>query len=146
MSSRPADRPDRIGVVDHDAPPSPTRVLRAVAAVVGGYLIFALSAVALFHVSGRDPHAPQPVWFVAATVAYGIAFAALAGFIAARCAPARPLRHAAGVAVLLALGATVSLVARPGAGATWSQWGALILMAPSALLGGCLAPRARRGG
>jgi hypothetical protein len=128
------------------AAPSPMRVLRTVAAVVGGYLIFALSAVALFHVTGRDPHAPQPIWFVAATVAYGIVFATLAGFVAARCARARPLRHAAGVAVLLALGATVSLVAHPGVGATWSQWGALILMAPSAVLGGYLAPRARRGG
>jgi hypothetical protein len=120
------------------------RALRAVAAVVGGYLIFALSAVALFHLSGRDPHAPQPSWFVAVTVAYGMAFAALGGGFAARVAHTRALLHAGCVAAILALGAGISLVASPGAGATWSQWAALVLMAPSAYLGGRLATRAHR--
>jgi hypothetical protein len=40
-----------------------------------GALIFALSAVALFQLSGRDPHAQQPPWFVVASVTYGIVFA-----------------------------------------------------------------------
>jgi RsiW-degrading membrane proteinase PrsW (M82 family) len=128
------------------AAPISTRILRTVAAVVGGYLIFALSAVALFQLSGRDPHAPQPLWFVAASVAYGMVFAALGGFAAARVAPSRPLLHAGGVAVALALGAGVSLVAGPGGGATWSQWAALALMAPSAYVGGHLATRSERAG
>lgn len=127
------------------AAPTSTRVLRTLAAVVGGYLIFALSAVALFQVSGRDPHAPQPLWFVVASVTYGMVFAALGGFVAARAAPTRSLLHAGSVAVVLALGASASLVASPGAGATWSQWAALTLMAPSAYLGGYLATRSQRG-
>jgi hypothetical protein len=114
---------------------------RTLGAVIGGYLIFALSAVALFQLSGRDPHAPQPLWFVIASVVYGMGFAGLGGFAAARLAPARPLLHAGVVAGVLALGAAVSLVASPGAGATWSQWTALALMAPSAYLGGHLATR-----
>jgi hypothetical protein len=125
------------------APPA-TRVLRTLGAIIGGYLIFALSAVALFQLSGRDPHAPQPLWFIVAAVAYGTVFAALGGFVAARLAPTRSLLHAGSVAVVLALGASVSLVASPGAGATWSQWAALALMAPSAYLGGHLATRSQR--
>jgi hypothetical protein len=127
------------------APPS-TRMLRTLGAVLGGYLIFALSAVALFQLTGRDPHAPQPLWFMVASVAYGMGFAGLGGFAAARLAPTRSLLHAGGVAVVLALGASVSLVASPGGGATWSQWAALVLMAPSAYLGGHLATRVQRAG
>ena len=122
------------------------RVLRTVAAVVGGYLIFVLSAVALFELSGRDPHAPQPFWFVMASVAYGMVFAGLGGFVAARLAPTRSLLHAGSVAVALALGASVSLVTSPSADATWSQWTALAFMAPSAYLGGRLATHSQRPG
>jgi RsiW-degrading membrane proteinase PrsW (M82 family) len=121
------------------------RVLRTLAAVVGGYVIFVFSAVALFQLSGRNPHAPQPLWFVIASAIYGMVFAALGGFVAARVAPGRPLLHAGCVAAVLALGASVSLVASPSADATWSQWTALLLMAPSAYLGGRLATRAERG-
>lgn len=126
--------------------PVPTlmRVLRSLAAVVGGYLIFAFSAVALFQGSGRNPHAPQPLWFMVASVTYGMAFAALGGFIAARVAPTRPALHACTVAFVLALGASVSLLTSPPADATWSQWTALALMAPSAGLGGYLAARSQR--
>jgi hypothetical protein len=114
-------------------------ILRSVAAVVGGYVIFAISAFALFQVSGRDPHAPQPVWFMVASTVYGMLFAALGGFVAARISPTRALLHATIVAGVLALGAIVSLVTSTGA--TWSQWSALILMAPSAYAGGRLAVR-----
>lgn len=92
------------------------RVIRSLVAVLGGYLIFALSAVALFKLAGRAPHAPQPIWFMAVSVACGMVFAALAG----------------------AVGATVSLILSPREGSTWSQWSALLLMAPSAWLGGRL--------
>ena len=121
-----------------------TRVHRTVAAVTVGYLIFALSAVALFRLSGRDPHASQPLGLVIVSVIYGMVFAALGGVIAARLAPSRSLLHAGSVAVLLALGAGVSLVASPAADATWSQWAALALMAPSAWVGGYIATRRPR--
>jgi hypothetical protein len=128
------------------AAPTVTRVLRTLGAVIGGYLVFALSAVALFQLSGRDPHVPQPLWFILASVAYGMVFAGLGGVATARLAPTRPLLHAGSVAVVLALGAGVSLAFSPGAGATWSQWTALTLMAPSAYLGGLLATRSQRAG
>lgn len=117
------------------------RVLRTVAAVIGGYVMFVSSTVALFQLSGRDPPAPQPLWFVIASAIYGMVFAAFGGFVGARVAPARSLLRASSAAALLALGASVSLVASPSADATWSQWTALLLMAPSAYLGGRLVTR-----
>jgi hypothetical protein len=128
------------------APSTPLRIGRSAAAVVGGYAIFALSAVALFQLSGRDPHAPQPLWFEIVAVLYGMGFAALGGFFAARIAPNRALLHAGIMAIVLAVGAGISLAASPGAGAKWSQWAALVLMAPSAHLGGQIAMRVRRDG
>jgi hypothetical protein len=115
------------------------RILRSIAAVLVGYLVFALSAVAFFKLAGRAPHSVQPAWFMVASALYGMFFAALGGWVAARVAPSRPVGHAIAMALVLALGAAVSLVMSPGVRATWSQWSALLLMAPSAWLGGRLA-------
>jgi FtsH-binding integral membrane protein len=106
---------------------------RKVIAVILGYIVFAGSAVLLFKIAGRDPHAPQNFGFKLFAVLYGIVFAALGGLLAARIAPTKRNVPAALVAILIALGATISLIATWGAGSTWSQWAALLLMAPSAL-------------
>jgi uncharacterized membrane protein YfcA len=73
-----------------------------------------------------------------ASAPYGMLFAALGGFFAARVAPGRPVGHAIAMALILTLGATASLVMSAGSRATWSQWSALLPMAPSAWLGGRL--------
>ena len=108
------------------------KILRSVLAVFLGYAVFAVSAVFLFNTAGRDPHAAQKLGFVVFAVFYGVTFAGLGGLLAARIAPAKGMLHAALVALIIALGAIVSLVARPDARSTWSQWTALVLMAPSA--------------
>ena len=107
-------------------------VLRSVLVVLAGYAVFGVSAALLFQLSGRDPHAPQNLGFIIFAVSYGMVFAGVGGLLAAKLARSRRLLHACGVSVLIGVGATVSLVARPGAEATWSQWAALTLMAPSA--------------
>jgi hypothetical protein len=114
------------------------RLARSLLAVVVGYLIFAFSAVALFRLSGRDPHAPRPAWFMLLATVSGMIFSGAGGYCAAMIAPSRGRGHAAIVAVLVALGAAVSLGTSPATDATWSQWGALLLMAPSAWVGGRL--------
>ena len=63
-------------------------------------------------------------------VVYGMVSAGLGGVVAARLAPSRGAVHAGLVTGLIAVGATVSLV--KSAGATWSQWPALVLRAPGA--------------
>jgi hypothetical protein len=115
--------------------------LRSLAALVVGYAVFVISAVALFQLSGRDPHGAQPAWFMAASTAYGILFAGLGGSLASRIAPTRPRLHAFATAGILAAGAIASLLSSPATDATWSMWGALLLMAPACCVGGMLGDR-----
>jgi len=109
--------------------------MRTILAVVAGYLIFAVSAVLLFHLTKVDPHSPATLGFKALTVAYGLAFAFLSGFVAGRFAGRTDLVCGIALALVIALGATISMIARPGAGALWTQTAALLLCAPSSLAG-----------
>jgi hypothetical protein len=115
------------------------KIVRSILGVFVGYAVFAVSAVVLFHAAGRDPHAQQDATFAAIAIVYGMAFAAAGGLVSGLIAGRRPVVHSAIVAAVLALGALASLLSRPGAGAIWSQLAAIVLMAPSALLGGATA-------
>lgn len=109
------------------------RIVRASFGAIVGYMIFALTAVWLGSLSGRNLHAAQPVWFIALTAVYGMVFAGIGGVVADRLAPYRGWA-VTGMTALLVLGAAGSLVASPAADARWSQWCALLLMAPCAYL------------
>ncbi|HTC57063.1 MAG TPA: hypothetical protein VK706_11680 [Candidatus Sulfotelmatobacter sp.] len=109
--------------------------IRTVLAVVLGYAIFAFSAVILFRSAHVDPHAPTGFGFGWFTAVYGLVFAVAGGFTAGRIARRRDLVCGIGVAALIATGATLSLIASPGAHARWSQLVALVLCSPSALVG-----------
>jgi hypothetical protein len=110
-------------------------LLRTVLAIVTGYVVFAVSAVVLFHGANVDPHSPAGIPFEVFTVTYGLAFALLAGFIAGKIARRPDLVCGIGVALLIGLGATASMIARPGAGALWTQTAALLLFAPASFVG-----------
>ena len=86
-------------------------MLKSILAVVVGYAIFAGSGFALFQLTGQPPHGEAPLVFMLGAIAYGVAFALLGGYISGWIAGRRPFVHAAVVAAVLALGATVSLVA-----------------------------------
>jgi hypothetical protein len=75
------------------------------------------------------------------SIAVGVIAAFLGGHVAAWLAGRRPLAHGIAVALVLALGATVSLVSTLGHSAIWTQLSALLLMAPSAVLGGWVRAR-----
>jgi len=115
-------------------------MLRSVGAVAAGYLIFGASGFLLFQLSGQDPHQQAPLTFKIATIIWGCVFALVAGWLTARIAPRKPATHAAVLAGLIALGAVVSLAARPS-DAKWSQLAALVVMAPCAWLGGVLSAK-----
>lgn len=115
-------------------------MVRSALAVLVGYILFALSALAFFKLSGQPPHQAAPAPIMAGSVAVGMLFALLGGYVAAWLAGRRPVAHGLAVGVVLALGATLSLLF--GKGAIWSQVAALGLMAPCAVLGGWL--RAKR--
>jgi hypothetical protein len=114
---------------------------RSVLAVIVGYLTFALSAFAFFQISGQPPHQAAPIPFMLGSIAFGMVFAFLGGYVAGWLARRRPLAHGAAVAAVVALGATVSLLSTLGRGAVWSQVAAFALMAPCAVLGGWLRLR-----
>jgi hypothetical protein len=116
-------------------------MLRSIGAVAAGYLVFGGSAALLFQLSGQQPHAPSTAAFKIGSVIWGAVFALIAGFLTAHIAGRKPSTHAAIVAALIAAGALVSLIFSPGGTARWSQLAALLVMAPSAWLGGALAKR-----
>jgi hypothetical protein len=120
-------------------------MLRSVGAVVAGYFVFAVSAVLLFQLSGREPHADAPLTFKLASVVWGAVFALVGGWLAAHVSVRHPATHAAAVAAVIALGALASMFA-DAAGARWTQAAALLVMAPSAWLGGILAARRKAAG
>ncbi len=108
--------------------------IRSIIAVLLGYVVFAGSAVLLFQASGQRPHAEASFSFKAGTVAYGMFFAAVGGWVAAWIAATRPIKHGVFLACVIATGAIVSLLFS-NAAATWSQWSALLLMAPVSIGG-----------
>jgi hypothetical protein len=111
-------------------------LIRSIVAVLIGYIVFAASAYAVFRLSGQAPHAAASVPFMLGTIASGVLFALVGGYIAGWIAGRRPLAHGVAMAALLALGAAASLASTLGHGAVWTQVAALTLMAPSAVLGG----------
>ena len=117
-------------------------LLRSVIAVFIGYVLFAGPSFAIFRVTGQDPHAPAAFSFMALSALGGMFFAAIGGFVAGAIAGRRPIAHGFATALLLAAGATASLVSTlDHGGAIWSQVAALVLMAPSAVAGGLLRAR-----
>ena len=56
-------------------------MLRSIAGVVVGYLIFAVPSFLLFRVTGHDPHAPATLGFEVAAVVFGMLFALLGGYV-----------------------------------------------------------------
>jgi hypothetical protein len=117
--------------------------VRTVAGVIIGYVIFAVSAALLFQVSGRNPHGGVSMPFMLSSIVYGMFFAALGGWVAARIAKT-PWKPAIAVAVVIATGALLSISMSSSRDARWSQWSAVLLMAPSALIGGWLVGRRSR--
>jgi len=117
------------------------KAVRSVLSVVAGYLLFAASAFLIFLLFKRPPHQAAPLWFMVVTTMIGMLFAFLSGYIAGLLARRNPLGHAIGVAAVLALGASVSLVSTLGKGAIWTQVAAIVLMAPSVIAGGWIRLR-----
>jgi hypothetical protein len=115
--------------------------VRSVVAVLVGYIVFAASTYAFFRLSGQAAHAVASPTFMLVSIAVGVVFALAGGYAAGVIAGRRPFAHAVAMAVLIAVGATVSLVSTLGEGSIWSQVSALALMAPSAALGGWLRAR-----
>jgi len=113
-------------------------MLRTVAGIVVGYLIFAVPSFLLFRVTGHDPHAPATLGFEVVVVVWGMLFALLGGYVGTAIAGRRDLYAAWYVAAIMIVMASWSLLAT---GYSWSPVAALICMAPAVLAGGWLRLR-----
>lgn len=125
----------------------PHRTWRSICAVAAGFLVvFVLSTVTdvLMHATGIFPPWFQPMdaslWVLA--TAYRVIYTVLGGYVAARLAPDRPMRHALvlgfiGLAVALA-GALATLGRGPEFGPPWYAFGLVLTALPCCWLGGVL--------
>ena len=116
--------------------------MRSIAAVLGGFLIFSISAVLLFNISGRPPEVWPGAAFATFAIIYGGVFAGVAGYVAARLSPRAPLVHAAAVAGLLFGAATGSYLMQQSGASLWSLVSTVLVSVPAAMLGGYLRHRA----
>ena len=99
----------------------------------------AASAV-LFYAAGYDPYAGASRTFQITSIAYGVVFALISGYVTALLSPLSRVRPALMVALLISVVAILSLLATDGIEA-WSQLSALILMAPAVVFGSILRHR-----
>ena len=119
-------------------------ILKSIAAVLLGYIVFAVSTFSFFKLIKQAPHEVAPLPIMLGSIVVGIVAAFLGGYVAARIAGRRPLEHGVVMAGLLALGAAVSLASTLGAhqgAAIWSQLAALVFMTPSAIAGAWVRAR-----
>ena len=111
-------------------------MIRNILAVIAGYLIFAVSAVLLFKLSGQDAHGETSVIFATFVILYGAFFATIGGFIAQTIAKSKTLIINYVLALLMASFAAFSLFASTGN--HYTQLAAIFLFAPLSILGGYL--------
>ncbi len=110
------------------------KVARNIAAVIVGYLIFAVSAVMLFNLSGIDPHAETGLMTKFGVVVFGCVFSFIGGYVAKLIAAANTLTVNIVLAVLMAAFAAFSFFKSPGE--HYTQIAAIFLFAPASILGG----------
>lgn len=119
-------------------------VIRTIAGVVVGYVLFGAASVMLFVMTGRQAHDPAPLDFAAIATIYGMVAAFLGGLIAAWIARRADMRAGFITAGLIAAGALGSMLTVPAGGDRWSMIAALVAMAPSAIAGGYFYHKLRR--
>jgi hypothetical protein len=112
-------------------------VLLRIAGFLLGYLISGVSSFVLFMASHHDPHQPAPTAFIVFAAIYGMAFAFFGGWVAAKIG-GRTTGTAVGVAIAVL---SVWSAGLDHVGSHWSQWVAVLLMAPAAVIGANVAAK-----
>jgi len=111
-------------------------MLRKIIAVIAGYLVFAVSSVLLFQLSGQHPHEAAPLKFKLITIAYGAFFSVVAGFVVQLIARQRKLTLNIILAILMFVLAGISALTSKGD--HWTQLFAMLIFAPVSVMGGYL--------
>ena len=109
-------------------------MIRKVAGIIAGYVIFLITSVALFKLSGQEPHAQATTGFQLFTALYGFVFSFLSGLVVQLIAKANTLTLNYVLALIMAGFATFSLIKSDGS--HWTQLLAIFMFAPLSILGG----------
>ena len=109
-------------------------MIRKIVSVIVGYAIFVATSVALFKLSGKDPHAEATITFMLLTAIYGSVFSCIAGFAVQRIANTKDLKLNYVLALIIAGFAIFSLFKSQGD--HWTQLLAIFIFAPVSILGG----------
>jgi len=125
----------------------PRRLVRTIAAVVAGFLAIVILSVGTdmaMRASGVFPPADQPMSgaLFALAAAYRIVYCIGGGWLTARIAPARPMRHALMLGVMGLIVSTIGTVTTwnrgPEFGPHWYPLTLIVTALPCAWLGGRL--------
>jgi hypothetical protein len=122
---------------------TPRRLGRSTGAVIAGFvtvLVTHTGTDAILHAAAVFPSdGPMSNQLFGLALAYRVVFTVLGGYVTARLAPYKPLRHAYVLGALGLLGAGAGLVATlvsaPRLGPIWYPLALLVLTLPACLLG-----------
>ncbi len=120
------------------AAPSWAVSLRAILAVVVGYVVYSSGILAFFALSGRDRHGHHALSFLLFSAFVGALYSAFAGYLCVAMIGRGSLGPAIALAVVIAVDAGLSLDYVPQGGSAWSQILTMLLFAPAAIAGGAL--------
>ena len=109
-------------------------MIRKILSVIVGYAIFVVTSLALFKLSGQDPHRQATTNFQILTVFYGAFFAFLSGLVLQLIAKTKNLNLNYILAFIIAGFGTFSLIKSDGN--HWTQLIAIFIFAPISILGG----------
>jgi hypothetical protein len=109
-------------------------MIRSILGVTTGYMIFVITSILLFRISGVKPHSEASVTFMLLTFVYGAVFSFLSGFVTQTIARTKNLKVNYILFVIMAGFATFSLF--KSSGSSWTQLLAIFVFAPVSILGG----------
>ncbi len=109
-------------------------MIRNILSILAGYAIFVGTSIALFKISGQDPHQSLTLGFLIFTALYGVFFSFLSGLVVQLIAKTKKLSLNFILACIIAGFATFSLVKSEGSHST--QLFAILIFAPVSILGG----------
>ncbi|MCB0495858.1 MAG: hypothetical protein KDC79_06960 [Cyclobacteriaceae bacterium] len=112
-------------------------MIRKILSIISGYAIFVLTSIALFRISGQNPHADPTIWFAVFTLIYGVFSSFIAGFLTRLIAKTTDLKINYVLALIIAGFATFSLFKTEGN--HWTQLLAIFILAPASIFGGLVS-------
>jgi len=111
-------------------------MVRKILSIIAGYAIFVVTSLALFKITGRNPHSDATTSFIVLTMIYGAVFSIVAGFATQFIAGTTDLKISYVLALIIAGFAIFSFFKSEGN--HWTQLLAIFVFAPLSILGGLI--------